>query len=64
MHNVTHKMQGSKLIIEVDLSKQNIDAAPPSSTGKTRLVASTGGPVELPAVNGRVIKFALNVTTK
>lgn len=38
MQNVTAKIVGKKLMIEVDLSKQ----IGPSSSGKTILIASTG----------------------
>ena len=39
MQNVTLKVEGNKLIIDVDLSKE----IRPSSSGKTTLIASTEG---------------------
>jgi hypothetical protein len=40
---VVMKVSGEKLIIEVDVDHKTIKAAPPSSTGKRRIVGSTGG---------------------
>jgi hypothetical protein len=63
--NVDYKVNGTKLLIEVDLSKKALDAAPPSSTGKTRLVGTTAGyqPVALTGVTKKVA-MALTVTVK
>jgi hypothetical protein len=65
MFNVDYKIAGTKLVIEVDLSKKAIDGAPPSSTGKTHLVATTGGyqPVAMNGVT-RKLALALTVTVK
>lgn len=56
--NTEIKVEGSKLVITVDLT----GPTKPSSTGKTRLVATTGGaqPVDYPKLPG--LKVALNVT--
>jgi hypothetical protein len=55
------KVQGDKLIIEIDVSPAALKAAPLSKTGKSRLVASTGGFV---AVEGKGnLKLGLNLTT-
>jgi hypothetical protein len=64
MHNVNHKVVGSKLVIEVDLGKKAVDERRPSTTGKTDLLASTGGKVDLPPIGGRACSFALNVMLK
>ncbi len=64
MHNVTHAVKNAKLVIEIDISPAAIKAAPPSSTGKTLLLASTGGAVSVPSPNGHAISFALNVMCK
>ena len=37
------KVSGNKLIIEVDVSPKALASAPPSKSGKTRTVATTGG---------------------
>jgi hypothetical protein len=60
MENVTHKVTGDKLVIEVDLSKKALAAARPSKTGKRLLIATTAGaePVPFP---GKTISFSLNV---
>lgn len=58
MNNVTCEVKGTKLIITCDISAAMIKKAPPSGTGKTLLVASTGGAMP---IDGQVIKVALNV---
>ena len=58
MSNLDVKIDGNKLIITVlDVTA----AGRPSSTGKTRIIAGTHGPllVDHPAVSG--LKIALNV---
>ncbi len=64
MFNIEYKVTGSKLVIEVDMSKQAIDRAPPSTTGKTRLVASTRGYQPLQTTSGQKLAMALTVTVK
>ncbi len=57
----TMEMEGDVLIIRVPLDKKALAAAQPSSTGKTKLIASSHGPIAVgPESAG--IKFALNVT--
>ena len=53
MHNVTTKIEGKTLVIRIDLSQKG----KPSSTGKTMLLASTGGAMEVQAG----VKLALNL---
>jgi hypothetical protein len=58
MENIEVKVDGNKLVITVlDVTSPG----KPSSTGKTRLIASTGGslPVDHPKIKG--LKVALNV---
>lgn len=43
MHNVKIKTQGNRLTIEIDTSDGIVKASPLSSTGKTRLLATTQG---------------------
>lgn len=63
MHNVTHEIVGDKLVITIDLSKAAIDAAPPSSTGKTHLVAATGAALPV-ACKHAAVTFSMNVMAK
>ena len=42
MH-VQGKMEGDKLILTIDCSKAARDAATPSKSGKTTILATTGG---------------------
>jgi ABC-type uncharacterized transport system YnjBCD ATPase subunit len=58
MQNVTVKVEGSKLLIEVDLTKE----IGPSSSGKTTLIASSEGNANVPGHEG--VKFGLNVYRK
>lgn len=53
--NVDMKVDGDKLTIAIDLSV----AGEPSSTGKTRLLAKTGGPIPVPGHDG--ISININV---
>ena len=60
-HNVAHEVRNGKLIITIDITPAACKAAPPSASGKTYLVASTGGSVPLA---GTVLSFSLNVMGK
>jgi len=61
-HNVDYKLAGNKLTITCDLSPAALKAAKPSASGKTNLVASTGGSVKL---DGRDdVSFSINVMQK
>ena len=64
MHNVSHVIDGDKLIITIDIGKAAITAAPPSSSGKTKLVATTSGTVSIPSTNGAALSFSINVMAK
>jgi hypothetical protein len=55
MQNVAMRVDGDKLVIEVDLSKE----IGPSSSGKTILIASTEGNANVPGHEG--VKLGLNV---
>jgi hypothetical protein len=55
MQNVTMRIDGNKLVIEVDLTKE----IGPSSSGKTMLIASTEGNANVPGFDG--VKVGLNV---
>jgi hypothetical protein len=58
MQNVTVRVEGNKLVIEVDLTKE----IGPSSSGKTILIASSEGNANVPGHEG--VKFGLNVYRK
>jgi hypothetical protein len=60
-YNVTSRLNGNKLVIEVDLSERTIDDAPLSSTGRSKLVATTGGFMDS-GVDG--VAFSVNVSAK
>jgi len=55
MKNVTMQVEGSKLVIEVDLSQD----LGPSKSGKTVLIASSEGNVSIPGRED--VKIGLNV---
>ena len=63
MHNVSHEVANGELVIRVKIDASTLAAAPPSSSGKTRLVGSTGGPLAI-AVPGATVTFSLNVMNK
>ena len=54
MRNVDMQVEGNVLTVKVDLSKD----FGPSSTGKTKIISSTGGPKRIPGVEG----VSLNMT--
>ncbi len=56
VRNVEAKVNGDKLILTVDISKEKRDSAPLSKSEKTKLVGSTGGFVSIGGVG-----FSLNV---
>lgn len=60
-HNIQVEKKGDKLVIIVDVSKDKLANAPLSSTGKSRLVASSGG---WQSVDGNGLAYSLNVNTK
>ena len=61
-HNVEYAVKGTKLVITMDISPASINAAPPSQTGKTNLVASTGGSVKVDGKDG--LSFSVNLMQK
>jgi len=56
------RSEGDKLIIEVDCSAAVLKSAPPSSSGKTRVVATTSGFTGV-AMKAGMVKVGLNITT-
>ncbi len=55
MHNVEFEVQGDRLVITVDLSQELGE----SSSGKSVIIASTGGNVSIPG--WEEVKVGLNV---
>ena len=64
MHNVSHKMDGDRLVITIDIGSAACQAAPRSATGKSNLVATTSGYLEAKSPPGFEVAFSLNVTAK
>jgi len=64
MHNVEWKIEGNKRIVTMDISKQPMDEAPPSASGKTVLVASTGSAMTVPCKDAKSLTLALNLMAK
>jgi hypothetical protein len=62
MHNVSHKMDGDRLVITIDIGAAACQAAPRSGTGKRNLVATTSGFLEAKSPPGFDVAFSLNVT--
>jgi len=58
IQNVQAKREGNKLILTIDVSEQTIKNAPRSSTGKSKLIASSGG---FQSVDGNGLGYSLNV---
>jgi hypothetical protein len=64
MHNVEWKVEGDKLIVTIDISKESVEEAPASASGKTYLVASTGSAMPLPSKHAKSMTLALNLMAK
>jgi hypothetical protein len=64
MHNVEWKVEGDKLIVTMDISKQSISEASPSASGKTYLVASTGSVSPIPTKHAKSLTLAINLMAK
>ena len=64
MHNIEWKVEGDKLIVTMDISKQSIDEATPSASGKTYLVASTGSASPVPTKHAKSLTLAVNLMAK
>jgi hypothetical protein len=64
MNGMDYKIADEKLTITVDISKAAIDRAPPSASGKTYLVASTGAAIPITSPHCRDLRLQLNVTAK
>lgn len=60
--NVKITSNGTKITIEFDTSAKAQKAAKPSSTGKSRLLATTKGMVAVEGCPIEGLKLALNVT--
>ena len=61
--NMTTRFQGEKLIIEIDVSTDTIANAAPTKSGKSKMIASSGGlnhTIDLPS--GLKMKLSLNAT--
>jgi len=56
-------VNGDKLVITIDISKAAFEAALPSTSGKSRVVASTRGFANYATPHGTV-GLSLNATTK
>lgn len=60
MQNVSMQMDGQTLVIKIDMSKR----FGKSASGKTTIIATTGGPVTPDGCNDSNVKVGLNVYTK
>jgi hypothetical protein len=56
------RMDGDKLLIEVDCSPAALKSADSSKSGKTRIVATTSGFTGFATKSGGQVRVGLNVT--
>lgn len=59
MKNVTTEVKNDKLVVTIDVSKAVLDAAEPSKTGKSHIVAGTSGFIAVQTPAGPV-RLSLN----
>jgi hypothetical protein len=64
MHNVERKIEGDSLTVTMDISQQSVADAPPSASGKTYLVASTGSAMPVPSKHAKSMTLAINLMAK
>lgn len=57
-------VDGNKLCIVIDISKEAIDKAAPSASGKTKVVASTHGNKAIGLPSGAVLNLGVNAYIK
>ena len=57
-------VDGNKLCIVIDISPEALAKAEPSKSGKTKVVASTHGFLNIGLPGGKVLGLSLNATTK
>jgi len=60
MKNMVTEVVDGHLIIKIDVSERAVKAAPMSSTGKNKLLATSEGHVAIPGTDG--LKIGLNLT--
>lgn len=60
MANVNTKVEGNKLVVTIDLAAQTA----PSKSGKTQVVATTGGNLPVSGPNGQVFYLGVNCYKK
>lgn len=57
--NINTTIEGNQLVIRMDVSAKALADARPSSSGKTRIVASTEGNIKIDTPNG-VVTVGIN----
>ena len=62
MRNIEMTREGDMLLLRMKIDSKTIESAPFSSTGKTKLVATTGGAAPVPDLVG--VSVAVNLTAK
>jgi hypothetical protein len=63
MQGMKVKLDGDKLIVTIDVSKNAINGAKLSESKKTRVVASSRGPHPIDIGGGAMVKLNANVWT-
>jgi hypothetical protein len=63
-HNVTHKLEGDELVIRIKVDPGAVQSAPLSGSGKTHLVASSGGYQTFGNVANKALAYSISVTSK
>jgi hypothetical protein len=57
-------VEGNKLVVVIDISKEALAAAAPSASGKSKVVASTHGNKAIGLPDGRVMHLGINAYMK
>lgn len=64
MKNITHHVEGSTLVLRIDVSPATLAGATPSTSGKTKIVATTSGNQAIALPGGAVLSLGVNAYIK
>lgn len=63
MRNLQILCQDDRIVITINISKEALESAPPSSTGRSRLVATTSGHIPV-GVDNESLWLSLNLINR
>ena len=64
MQNIRTTFDGDTLILAIKIDPETVKNAPNSKSGKTRIIASSGGFITLTGDDGRAVMLNLTLATR